>query len=139
MGEQFSEKDRAFINDAVGDVNVPYGEEVIIKRYLGISDAGNPAKGIQPKFSFNKIRTRAIITQIDQKDLLFSGGLYQIGDITATLRESLSFVDNKNNENQNDRLVYRGHEYRIVGLKDPETLIDRDKVHIYIFRKVGNL
>lgn len=141
MGEQFSEKDRAFIDDATKDVNVPYGERVYIKRYIGVADAGDPAKGIQAQYQYKITPVKAVIEGISPQDVMYSGGIYQIGDIRATLTQKLNFVDAVSQTGgftEGDKLIYREHEYRVVGRVDPETLIDRDKVYRYVFRKIGN-
>ena len=140
-GEQFDEKDRNFINDAINDVNFPYGEKVVIKRFLGISNPGDPASGIQPVFSFRLISYRAVVDSVPASDVLYSGGIYQIGDLRITLTQKLNFIDTVSQTGGTtvgDRVIYREHEYRIVGRLDPETLIDRDKVFIYVLRKIGN-
>jgi len=142
MGEQFSEKDRAFIDDASKDANIPYGEKVYIKQYIGVANAGDPAKGIQAQYQYKLTPVRAIIEGISPQDVQYSGGLYLIGDIRATLTQKLNFVDTVSQVGgftEGDKLIYREHEYRIVGRVDPETMIDRDKVHRYVFRKIGNV
>lgn len=138
-GEQFGEQDRAFINDCVKSTNQPYGEDIVIKRYSGIVDAGDPARGIQPKLGFTRIPVKAIVSNITQRDILYSGGIYQYGDITLNIEAELKFIDNKVNPDQNDRIEYRGHDYRIVGRIDPETLVNRDKLFVYVLRKIGNV
>lgn len=138
MGEQFGEQDRAFINDCIKSTNQPYGEEIILKRYSGVVDAGDPARGIQPKLGFTRTPIKAIISNVTQRDIMFSGGIYQLGDITLNMEAELKFIDNKNTPDQNDRIVFKGHEYRIVGRIDDETLISRDKLFVYVLRKIGN-
>ena len=141
MGEQFDERDRSFIDDCTRDVNVPYGERVVIKRFMGIGDPGDPAVGIQPVYAYQFLPVKAVIDSISSRDILYSGGIYLVGDIRITLTQKLNFIDTvvqTGGTTQGDRVIYREHEYRIVGRLDPETLIDRDKVFAYILRKVGN-
>ena len=140
-GEQFSEKDLSFITESVKSTDIPYGDKVIIKQYVGISTPGDPASGVQAIFLFKKIQTRAVVQAVTQRDILSSGGLYQLGDISVTLKEKLNYIDTipqVGGPSQGDRLLYEGHEYRIVGKIQNLTLISTTKVSTYIFRKIGN-
>jgi hypothetical protein len=140
-GEQFSEKDLSFILESVKSTDIPYGDKVIIKRYIGVSDPGDPASGVQPVLSFKKTWVRAIVQTVTQKDVMYSGGLYQLGDIFVTLKEKLNYVDTisqTGGPSQGDRLMYEGHEYRIVGKIQNLTLLDKNRVSMYVFRKIGN-
>jgi hypothetical protein len=140
-GEQWSERDRAFIDDAMRDVNVPYGERIMIKRWSSIADPGDPINGRQAKQAYIFVPVKAVITSLSQSDIVYSGGIYQPGDMHITLTQKLNFVDSAvqtGGTSQGDHIIYREHEYRIVGRFDPETVIDRDKVYIYAMRKVGN-
>jgi len=140
-GEQFSDKDNWFIYDAINSTNVPYGEQIILKRYTGVSDPGDPAQGIQAQYQYTKIPVKAIIMAVSAQDVTYSGGVYQIGDIRVTLSLQLNFIDTTTQmggESQGDRIIYLNHEYRIVGKPDYEPLIDRQKMFVYVFRKIGN-
>lgn len=140
-GEQFSDKDLAFIQECVKSTDIPYGNKVIIKRYTGISDPGDPASGVQPRLQFEKILLRAIVQSVSQRDILVSGGLYQLGDISVTLKEKLNYIDTisqTGGASQGDRLIYEEHEYRIVGKIQNLTLINNNRVSTYVFRKIGN-
>lgn len=140
-GEQFDEKDRAFIKESLDSVNVPYGESVILKKYTGISDPGDPARGIQPKLGFINTQTRAIIDSVSQRDVMYSGGLYQTGDIKVTLKERLNIIDTidqPGGKSQGDRLIYEGHEYRVIGKFDSHVLIDSNRLFSYAMRKIGD-
>ena len=139
--EQFDDKDKAFIKDALDSVDVPYGERVIIKKYTGISDPGDPARGIQPKLGFTNIPTRAIIDSVTAQDIMHSGGLYQTGDIKVNMKERLNIIDTiaqPGGTSQGDRLIYEGHEYRVVGKFNSQVLIDSTRLYVYTMRKIGN-
>ena len=139
--EQFSEKDRQFIDDALVSANVPYGESIIIKKFTGIADPGDPARGIQPTLGFSRKPAKAVVNSVSQQDILYSGGLYQLGDISVTLKEKLNIIDTTNQiggQSQGDRIIYEKHEYRIVGKQDTHSLIGKEVLFGYIFRKVGN-
>ena len=140
-GEQFKDKDRAFIEACLRSTDVPYGELVIIKRFTGFASAGDSARGIQPVPSYTKVTSKAIVDNITPQDILYGGGLYQTGDITISLRENLNYIDTINQsggQSHGDRIIYEGHEYRIVGKKDTHTLIGREKLVTYVMRKIGN-
>jgi hypothetical protein len=141
-GEQWGEQDQSFINDAMRDVNVPYGERVYLKQYTGIAIPGDPLNGIQAVYSYKITPVQAVVDSVSATDVLYSGGIYQIGDLRVTLTQKLNFVDSTiqtGGISQGDRLQYREHDYRIVGRMNPETLILQDKVFVYVFRKVGNV
>ena len=140
-GEQWNEKDQAFINDAVHDVNVPYGEKVYLKRYIGIADAGDPIAGIQAKSAYKITPVQAIINTVSAADALYSGGLYLTSDLRVSLTQKLNFIDSTvqiGGQSQGDRIIWHEHEYRIVGRWDCEPLLGDDKAFVYVFRKVGN-
>ena len=141
MGEQFSDKDQNFINDAMRDVNVPYGERVYLKQYMGIADTGDPINGVQATYSYKVTPVQAVVDSVSATDVLYSGGIYQMGDLRVTLTQKLNFVDSTvqtGGQSQGDKLQYREHDYRIVGRMNPETIIAQDKVFVYVLRKVGN-
>lgn len=140
-GEQFSEQDFAFINDAMRDVDVPYGEKVYLKQYLGVANPGDPMNGVQATYSYKVTPVPAIIESVSATDALYSGGIYMVGDLRITLRQKLNFIDTTvqtGGLSQGDKLQYREHDYRIVGRFNPETVIGKDEVYIYIMRKIGN-
>ena len=140
-GEQFDEKDQAFIREALDSVNVPYGEAIILKKYTGISDPGDPARGIQPKLGFINVQSRGIIDSVSQQDIMHSGGLYQTGDIKVTLKERLNIIDTIDQlggKSEGDRLIYEGHEYRVVGKFDSHVFIGSARLYSYAMRKIGN-
>lgn len=140
-GEQFSEKDRSFIDDALNSADVPFGESIIIKRSTGVSDPGDPARGILPKQGFSRTPAKAIIVSVTQEDVLYSGGLYQIGDITVTLKQRLNIIDTTQQVgglSDGDRVIYENHEYRIVGKSHTHSMVGKEVLFGYVFRKIGN-
>lgn len=140
-GEQFSDKDRQFVDDALASTNVPYGEPIIIKKFTGIVDPGDPARGIQPRLGFSKKPATAVVNSVSQQDVLYSGGLYQLGDISVTLTQKLNIIDTTNQiggQSQGDRIIYEKHEYRIVGKSHTHSTIGKEVLFGYVFRKVGN-
>ena len=140
-GEQWSDQDKNFINDAMRDVNVPYGEKVYLKQYIGVANPGDPMNGIEPTYAYKITPVQAIIDSVSATDVLYSGGIYQMGDLRVTLTQKLNYIDSTvqtGGQSQGDKLQYREHDYRIVGRMNPETIIFQDKVFVYVFRKVGN-
>ena len=139
--EQFNDKDKAFIDDAMKATDVPYGEKLTIKRFTGVNDPGDPARGIQPVLGFNLICTKGVVNSIQQQDILNSGGIYQLGDLTVELTIQLNHIDTiqqQGSPSQGDRIIYEGHEYRIVGKRDSHQLIGRVRLFSYTFRKIGD-
>ena len=140
-GEQFDERDNAFIDDALQSANTPYGESILIKRFTGIADPGDPARGIQPRLGFTLTPAKAVVSSVAQQDVLYSGGLYQLGDIKINLKQKLNFVDTINQiggRSEGDRIEYEGHEYRIVGKSHTHTLVNNERLFGYVFRKIGD-
>jgi len=140
-GEQFSDKDKALVEDFLKSADTPYGEPIIIKKFVGFASQGDPARGIQPKLQFNQIRTKAIVDTVTQNDVMNSGGLYQIGDIKVTLKEKLNIIDTTNQiggQSQGDQIIYEGHQYRILGKSHTHALVGKEQLFGYVFRKVGN-
>ena len=131
MGRDFA---KAIIRCASDEARLVYGEVVLIKRITG-STAGSPTQGISPTFSFTTTRSRAAITQLGQNDVMQSGGIYQLGDITTDLNEELEEVTDKT-RGIGDRMIWRGNEYRIVGKKQNRPISDRDHFFTYVMRKV---
>lgn len=139
--EQWSDKDNAFIKDSMRDTNVPYGETIIVKRFDGFDSPGDPARGIQPVLKFVKVPVKAVITNISQQDIMYSGGLYQTGDIKLDTTEQLNYIDTiqqTGGTSQGDRVVWEGHEYRVVGKFDSHNFIGNIRLYSYVLRKVGN-
>lgn len=140
-GEQFSDKDNAFINDCVRDVNVPYGEKVYLKQYTGIANPGDPLTGVQATSAYKITPVQVIINTVTPQDVTYSGGIFLLGDLRITMTQQLNFEDSTvqtGGTSEGDRLIWRSHEYRIVGRWDCEPLVQQDRLYTYVFRKVGN-
>lgn len=140
-GEQFSDKDNAFINDCVRDVNVPYGEKVYLKRCTGIASPGDPIGGTQPVYAYSITPVQVIINVVTPSDVSYSGGIFLLGDLRITMTQQLNFEDTApqvGGTSEGDRIIWKNHEYRIVGRWDCEPLVQQDRLYSYVFRKVGN-
>jgi len=132
MGRDFT---KAIIRCASAEARLTYGEVVLIKRITGGSP-GIPTQGISPTFTFTTSRSRAVITTLSQNDIMQSGGIYQLGDISVGLDEELEEVTDKT-RGPGDRMVWRGNEYRIAGKKKNQSISDRDHIFSYVMRKVN--
>lgn len=141
-GEQWDERDNAFIKDSIEGTNIPYQEPVMLKKFIGITDPGDPVNGIQAQLGYKLTPLKsAIVSSITQQDVLYSGGLYQLGDIRISLVDQLNYIDviqQVGGQSVGDRISYRGHDYRIVGNVQRNTLIGNDRLYSYVFRKIGN-
>jgi len=131
MGRDFT---KAIIRDASDEARLTYGEVVLIKRITG-SSPGNPAQGVSPTFSFTTTKSRAVIITLGQNDIMQSGGIYQLGDISVGLDEELEEITDKT-RGVGDRMIWRGNEYRIAGKKKNQSIADRDHIFTYVMRKV---
>jgi len=108
-------------------------EPILLKLYQSTTD-GDPTKGIAKTFVYNQLTSTAVITAIEQKDIVYSGGIYQLGDIKVQLRILLKEIDDKT-QSPGDRIIWRGHEYRIVG-KIETHYLGNYVLYDYIFRRI---
>lgn len=125
---------KAIIRCASDEARLVYGEVVLIKRISG-SSPGDPIQGVSPTYTFTTTKSRAVITTLGQNDIMRSGGIYQVGDITIDLNEELEEVTDKT-RGIGDRMIWRDNEYRIVGKKQNRNISDRDHLFTYVMRKV---
>lgn len=89
-------------------------EEPITLKLYQSTTAGDPTKGIAKTFVYVQEKSSAIVSAIQQNDIVMSGGIYQLGDIQVQLRRELRAIDDIT-QCPGDRLLWRGHEYRQVG------------------------
>ncbi len=125
---------KALIRNASAEARLQYGERVVIK-LLDTANPGTPAQGVAPTYTFIKTRSRGIIANVAQRDVLNSGGLYQAGDISVDLDEELTEVSDTT-RGIGDRVVWRGNEYRLVGKKKNLSVVDQNYFFSYVMRKV---
>jgi len=129
--------DRAQIRSMSQEGRLEIGEAVLVKIISG-STIKDPAQGIGRVYSFRIQPTRAIIESISQTDIMNSGGLYLVGDLSVQLNEKLREVVDRVG-NIGDRLIWNGKEYRVVGIRRPETLTGKSFFYSYAMRKVEDL
>lgn len=108
-------------------------EPIVIKFYLSTT-AGDPTKGTAKTFVYKIEPTTAIISSIEQQDVVYSGGIYQLGDIKVQLRIELKEIDDKT-QCPGDRILWRNHEYRPVGRISTNYLAGY-VLYDYVFRRV---
>ena len=126
--------DKAQIRDMNAEGRLETGDDAVIKRIIS-ANPGDPADGVGRTYNFHYIPTRAVISAVDQQDVMSSGGLYQVGDLKVQLNEELKEISDKVGSG-GDRLVWRGSEYRLVGKKDPGVLARDTFFFSYVMRKV---
>gem|GEM_PF-5422708 len=120
----------------LSDVISELGEPVILK-LVASSSPGDPAKGEGRTYTFTMKPTRAVIDSVEQNDILYSGGIYQIGDIKVQMKEKLrEVVDTVGHIG--DRIIWQHSEYRVFGKPQPETLNGQTFLWRYTFRKVDD-
>lgn len=129
----YNDTDKGIINEYMGDGRTPAGEPVQLKIYVNTVD-GDPTKGIAKTFEWNILNDFAVITSIEQQDVVYSGGIYQIGDIKAQLTRELQPIDDKA-QTPGDRLIWRGHEYRQVG-KISTNYLESYVLYDYVMRRI---
>jgi len=125
---------KAHIRNMLRRVREDIGEPILIKRITGASP-GDPVKGISPSYTFSTTPSRAIIESLTQDDILYSGGLYQIGDLNVQLDERLQEITDKG-RGIGDRMIWRESEYQVVGKKKPQHVVGKDYFFLYVMRKV---
>jgi len=129
----FDRTDKSVIREYLKEGKIPAGEPVIIKVYRGTTD-GDPTKGIAKTFTFNKIKDFAVVAAIEQQDIVYSGGIYLLGDIKVQLMRELKPIDDVT-QSPGDRITWRGHEYRQVG-KISTDYLEGYCLYNYVFRRV---
>jgi hypothetical protein len=125
--------DKAIIRDLLKEGKVPAGEPVVLKIYVNTT-AGDPTKGIAKTFVFNKIKDFAVISAVEQQDVVYSGGIYLLGDVKVQLTRELKPIDDST-KSPGDRLLWRGNEYRQVGKINADYL-EGYVLYNYVFRRV---
>ena len=133
MGQLISDNDNAFISDALEEASGVADEPVLVKFQTG-ETLNDPAHGIARTFTYTVRSSRIVVQSVDPQDVMYSGGIYQVGDIQAQLDEELA---SEEEENPGDRVIWRGNEYRVVGKVHPAVLLGADKFFSYALRKVG--
>jgi hypothetical protein len=113
---------------------IPFaGEPLVIKQYL-YTEEGDPTQGIAKTFAWSNINDFGVITGIEQNDVLYSGGIYQLGDIKVQLMRELKPIDDAT-QHPGDRIVWRGHEYKIVG-RISTNYLEGYVLYDYVFRRI---
>jgi len=135
MADLVRDGDGAFIRDLLLDSVRVANEFVLLKIHTG-EIAGNPAHGIARTFTYLVKKSKVVISGLSPQDIMYSGGIYQVGDMQLQLFEELKQEDQGQ---PGDRLIYRGHEYRIVGKVQTNTIAESDHVFSYAVRKVGKV
>jgi len=129
----YEKMDKAIIRDLLREGKIPAGEPIVVKIYKGTID-GDPTKGIAKTFDYSIIKDFAVVGAIEQQDIVYSGGIYQLGDVKVQLMRELKPIDDTT-QSPGDRIVWRGNEYRQVGRISTNYLMGY-VLFDYIFRRV---
>ncbi len=129
----FKKTDKGVIREYVKERHAVAEQPVTLKLYTG-TVAGDPTQGIAKTFTYNYVKGFAVIAAVQQVDVVYSGGIYQLGDIKVLLMRELAPVDDKA-QTPGDRLVWKGHEYRQVGNLAPFYL-ESYVFYNYVFRRI---
>jgi len=133
MGQLISDNDNAFICEALAEGAGVADESVLLKFQIG-EVLNDPAHGIARTFTYIVKQSRIIVESVSPQDVMYSGGIYQVGDIQVQLTEELA---SEEEEKPGDRVIWRGNEYRVVGKVHPMVLVGADQFFSYTLRKVG--
>jgi hypothetical protein len=129
----FRKTDKGIIREYLKEGKVPAGEPVVIRLYKGIID-GDPTRGIAKTFDFVTMKDFAVVTAIEQQDIVYSGGIYLLGDIKVQLMRELKPIDDAT-QCPGDRIIWREHEYRQVG-KIATEYLEGYVLYNYVFRRI---
>ena len=111
--------DSEFMRDGIRDTQSIFGEPVTIKRWQSKS-GGNPAQGTAATSVFLSIRARAVISEMQKRDINSPSSLYAIGDLNAEFDIEVRGGESADGDfrasgSNADQVIYRNREYRIVG------------------------
>ena len=130
----YEDLDRGIIREYMNEGKRPAGEPIVVKVFLGII-AGDPTKGVAKTFNWHEDKDFGVITSISQNDIVYSGGIYQLGDIRVQMQRELKPIDDTA-QTPGDRILWRGHEYRQVGRISTNYLESSFTVYDYVFRRI---
>lgn len=121
--------DGSFVDDAIGEVAKAFEEPITIKRWTGKS-GGNAARGVAATSSYTMIKTTAVISQLDARDINYPGSIFAQGDLklecVVEIKGGESYAgDQATSARDADVIIYRGRDYRIIGTVNREHLHSR--------------
>lgn len=121
--------DGDFFENAIGEVDQAFGEPITIKRWTGRS-GGSEARGTAATDAFTLIKTSAVISQLDARDINYPGSIFAQGDLklecVVEIKGGESYAgDQAASARGADRILYRGREYRVIGTVHREHLHSR--------------
>ena len=129
----YNKSDKGIIREYLKEGKIPAGEPILIRLFKGIIE-GDPTRGVAKTFDFITIKDFAVVTAIEQNDIVFSGGIYQLGDIKIQLTRELKPIDDAT-QSPGDRVLWRGKEYRQVG-RIATSYLEGYILFDYVFRRV---
>ena len=129
----YEREDKGIIREYIKEGKRPAGEPIIVKVYANTT-AGDPTRGVAKTFNYALQKDFAVVTGISQQDIVYSGGIYQIGDIKVQLTRELKPIDDVA-QTPGDRILWRGHEYRQVG-RISTNYLESYVLYDYVFRRI---
>lgn len=111
--------DGDFFETSIAEVDKAFGEPVIIKRWTGKS-GGSQAQGVAAGNTYTNIKTTAVISELDAREINYPNSIFAAGDLKAEfaieVKGAESFAgDQATAAKGADLVVYRGRDYRIIG------------------------
>lgn len=129
----FKKTDKGIIKEYLKERHAVAEQPIVLKIYTGTT-AGDPTTGVAKTFTYNTVKAFAVITAIQQQDVVYSGGIYMLGDIKVQMLRELAPLDDTT-QSPGDRIVWRGNEYRQVG-KISVNYMESYVTYDYVFRRV---
>lgn len=129
----FRGEDGGVIKEYLSVGNGSLEEPIMLKIYQSTT-AGDPTRGIAKEFVYTQEPIGAIVGSIEQNDIVYSGGIYKLGDIKVQLKRQLREIDDKT-QCPGDRIIWRNNEYRMVG-KISTNYMGGYILFDYVFRRI---
>jgi hypothetical protein len=115
-----SGNDALDFSEAMAEVSQSFEVPVIIRRWS--SETGrDESSGTGGIANFTNISTRANISDMTAKQVIFPGSIYAIGDLHAEFRVPVYGMETHGGDSrtgavdQSDHIIYRNREYVIIG------------------------
>ncbi len=106
------------ITRAHAEVQWQLAEPVQIQRVTGTS-GGDPARGTKPTETKKTINTKAVIEELESREIYYPGSIFQVGDVRAQFIVPIyggeTYSGDNDTPRQADDIIYRGRKYQVIG------------------------
>lgn len=142
-GQGTGQYDDQMFEGAAGESSSALAVEVTVRRKTGMV-AGFPGSGVQERPAFKNVLIRAYVYSLTIEDVSKPGGIFEYGDVILGLEEfAVRSLDGEirggesENDQEADRVLWKGLEYRVVGRVDFSPIGPENVVRQILCRKVG--